>query len=505
MFRILLVAFTSIYLTACGNMPVPEEADLEVKRVVDNQTQRFERVEVPITKVKTKPLVVSKPKDFPAGIKNKKINLNLEKGSTLEDLAGVFELYGLNLVIATNNQNVQSQSQGQEQGGQEGEGSQGNISSGGSLSGQEVLFVRKFEGTLEEYLVLLSELYDISFDYKGNQIVVMQKYSDYIINLPQFPEGDNATITDDILETVESLGAQNVKHSLISGMVNYKATPFAQKKIYNYLKKMTKSVSVISLQTAIVTVKLDKENSKGFDWSQMQVNMAKNLPGILEAPTTMISEGVFDALGSNLSDMEVGGQIGRDSLGFSVAKSDISFQGVINFLNTYGKTETNQSVLMRTLSGKKVVLQSGEEVPYVSDVNSNTIGYNVSSGVRTATVQTGINLEILPYFDNDNEIVTASVKLTIDSILGFVDLSAGNQIGSLTQPNVQNQEFESVIRLGAGDTTVIGGIMFDSIEDKRTGNAYLGDSNVSAKNIKIEKSAVFILLRPTVKVFSEEF
>lgn len=497
MFRILLVAFTSIYLTACGNMPVPENTDLEVDRVVDTQTQRFERVEEPITKVKTKPLVVSKPKDFPAGIKNKQINLNLEKGSTLEDLAGVFELYGLNLVIATNNQNVQAQSQGENQ--------EGQVSSGGSLSGQETLFVRKFKGTLEDYLVLLSELYDISFDYKGNEIVVMQKYSDYIINLPQFPEGDNATITDDILDTVESLGAQNVKHSLISGMVNYKATPFAQKKIYNYLKKMTKSVSVISLQTAIVTVKLDKENSKGFDWSKMQVNMAKNIPGILENPTTMISEGVFDALGSNLSDMEAGGQIGRDSFAFSVAKSDFSFQSVINFLNTYGKTETNQSVLMRTLSGKKVVLQSGEEVPYVSDVNSNATGDNVSSGVDTETVQTGINLEILPYFDNDNEIVTASVKLTIDSILGFVDLSAGNQIGNLTQPNVQNQEFESVIRLGAGDTTVIGGIMFDSIEDKRTGNAYLGDSNVSAKNIKIEKSAVFILLRPTVKVFSEEF
>lgn len=501
MFRILLVAFTSIYLTACGNMPVPEETDLEVERVVDTQTQRFERVEEPITKVKTKPLVVSKPKDFPAGIKNKQINLNLEKGSTLEDLAGVFELYGLNLVIATNNQNVQSQNQDGEQGENQG----GQASSGGSLSGQETLFVRKFQGTLEEYLVLLSELYDISFDYKGNQIVVMQKYSDYIINLPQFPEGDDATITDDILDTIESLGAQNVKHSLISGMVNYKATPFAQKKIYNYLRKMTKSVSVISLQTAIVTVKLDKENSKGFDWSKMQVNMAKNIPGILENPTTMISEGVFDALGSNLSDMEAGAQIGRDSFAFSVAKSDFSFQSVINFLNTYGKTETNQSVLMRTLSGKKVVLQSGEEVPYVSDVNSSAIGYNVSSGVETETVQTGINLEILPYFDNDNEIVTASVKLTIDSILGFIDLSAGNQIGSLTQPNVQNQEFESVIRLGAGDTTVIGGIMFDSIEDKRTGNAYLGDSNVSAKNIKIEKSAVFILLRPTVKVFSEEF
>ena len=497
MFRILLIAFASIYLTACGNMPVPENTDLEVDRVVDTQTQRFERVEEPITKVKTKPLVVSKPKDFPAGIKNKQINLNLEKGSTLEDLAGVFELYGLNLVIATNNQNVQAQSQGENQ--------EGQVSSGGSLSGQETLFVRKFKGTLEDYLVLLSELYDISFDYKGNEIVVMQKYSDYIINLPQFPEGDNATITDDILDTVESLGAQNVKHSLISGMVNYKATPFAQKKIYNYLKKMTKSVSVISLQTAIVTVKLDKENSKGFDWSKMQVNMAKNIPGILENPTTMISEGVFDALGSNLSDMDAGGQIGRDSFAFSVAKSDFSFQSVINFLNTYGKTETNQSVLMRTLSGKKVVLQSGEEVPYVSDVNSNATGDNVSSGVDTETVQTGINLEILPYFDNDNEIVTASVKLTIDSILGFVDLSAGNQIGNLTQPNVQNQEFESVIRLGAGDTTVIGGIMFDSIEDKRTGNAYLGDSNVSAKNIKIEKSAVFILLRPTVKVFSEEF
>jgi type II secretory pathway component GspD/PulD (secretin) len=483
-------------MTACGNMPVPEEIDMELGKAVQDQTNLFESNEKAITKVKTKPLVVSKPKDFPDRIKNKKIDLKLERGSTLEDLAGVFEIYGLNLVIATNNQQA---SAGQ------GEGQSQQQSTSDSLSGDELLFVRKFQGTLDDYLILLSELYDISFDYKGNQIVVMQKYSDYIINLPQFPEGDDATITDDILDTVESLGAQNVKHSLISGMVNYKATPFAQKKIHNYLKKMTKSVSVISLQTAIVTVKLDKENSKGFDWSKMQLNMAKDIPGILEAPTTMISETVFNALGSNLADAEMGGQIGKESLSFSIAKSDFSFQSVINFLNTYGKTETNQSVLMRTLSGKKVILKSGEEVPYVSDVSSNATGDNVSSGVDTDIITTGINLEILPYFDNDNEIVTASVKLTIDSILGFVELSAGNQIGNLTQPNVQNQEFESVIRLAAGDTTVIGGIMFDSVEDKRTGNAYLGDSNVSAKNIKMEKSAVFILLRPTVKIFSEEF
>jgi len=73
----------------------------------------------------------------------------------------------------------------------------------------------------------------------------------------------------------------------------------------------------------------------------------------------------------------------------------------------------------------------------------------------------------------------------------------------ITQPQTQTQKFTNLMKLKTGDSSVIGGIMYDTISDNRTGISYLENMDIASQSKQTTKNAVFILLRPSVTVFGD--
>lgn len=168
---------------------------------------------------------------------------------------------------------------------------------------------------------------------------------------------------------------------------------------------------------------------------------------------------------------------------------------------------------MKTLSGKEVTLKSVQTIPYVSGIN-NTSGYGssssnngygsgVSSGTETDEIEIGLTLDMTPYYDSDSGIVTVELELELSSLIAFIELSAGNQIGKLTQPQTQEQNFTNFMKLKAGESSIIGGVTYEQVADNRNSISYLETSKIASQNQKITKNAVFIMLRPTVTMFGD--
>src|SRR5690606_39176893 len=93
------------------------------------------------------------------------------------------------------------------------------------------------------------------------------------------------------------------------------------------------------------------------------------------------------------------------------------------------------------------------------------------------------------------------------SVLEFVELNAGNQIGSLSQPVTQDQSLTDIVRMSAGQTVVIGGLQYDSEDYKGNDPAMLrkgGDfrSRFGKNSQDVSRNALFIILRPAVTVFA---
>lgn len=492
-------------LSGCTGLSIPQDSDLREKELLQPAIDKFEAAEPAIIKRKTKPIKVVQPNDIPQEILNKKIELSLSGEAKISDLPSLLEEYGIYLVASED------------------------------VDLEKTIYLNNFKGTVEDLFQIIGSINNISFNYQRNNIISIDLTSDYVIDIPQ-----NADIISEMETAITPLGAQDIQSSLVGGTIMYKATYLANQKIEKYVTRFSKNASVIGLQVAVMTVQLDKASEKGFDWSKLNASIGNN--NILKAEDTTTTgtssstttgttgtttgtsttdaaaTAAADALkgstyGTSLKNLQTLGNFTGTASTLRALNGTFDITAVINYLSTYGQTKTNQSVSMKTLSGKEVTLKSVQTIPYVSGIN-NTSGYGssssnngygsgVSSGTETDEIEIGLTLDMTPYYDSDSGIVTVELELELSSLIAFIELSAGNQIGKLTQPQTQEQNFTNFMKLKAGESSIIGGVTYEQVADNRNSISYLETSKIASQNQKITKNAVFIMLRPTVTMFGD--
>lgn len=494
---ILSTVMASIFLSGCTGLSVPQDNDLREKELVQPAIDKFETSEPAIIKRKSKPIRVIEPYAIPQKIKDKKLEISLSNEAKVSDLPSLLEDYGIYLLLSE------------------------------EVDADKVIYLNNFKGNLGDLFEIIGSVYNLSFNYQRNNIISVDVASDYVIDVPQ-----NADIISELEAAIAPLGAQEINTSIVGGTIMYRSTYLSKQKIDKYLTRFSKNASVIGLQVAVLTVQLDKNNERGFDWSQLDASVGNSalkavekvaaVPGtggVAGGTTTGTGTGTGTTtqpvtgsdFGNNLSDLQSLGQLTGSAATLRALNGTFDITAVINYLSTYGQTRTNQSVSMKTLSGKEVTLKSVQTIPYVSGVNNTTTGSSggfgassgVSSGTQTDEIEVGLTLDMIPYYDSDSGIVSVEVELELSSLIAFLELSAGNQIGKLTQPQTQEQNFTNFMKLKAGETSIIGGVTYESITDNRNSISYIETSDIASQNKKITKNAVFIILRPTVTMFGD--
>ncbi len=459
-----------IFTGGCTGVSIPDSEKYNEKQIIQPVMDKLEKNEPALTKIRTEFFTIYKPDELPKILRDREVKLNLARDATVEDLAMALNLLGLSTVVADSDTNTVSTTK---------------------------ISVRNYKGKLGNLLDVLSSVYNISFNYETGGILTIQEQSTYIINVLQ-----NQEIIEDLSATILRLGATETEFSLVGGNLIYKASPKSHHKIKNYIESYSKNAAVIGLQVSVVTVQLDKSSNKGFDWSTL--NVVAGDPNLFSSdePTPGGEEGVVAAAADVIAE-GLGLSTGNGSAGLKYVNGDFNFEGVINYLSTYGKTEANQSTMMKTISGKEVSLVSTQSIPYVEEIEL-TLGNdnnNSSEGITTSSVDIGLTLTITPYFDSNTNMVTVNLELDLSSLLAMTEITSGDT--KITQPQTQNQTFTNLMKLKAGDSSVIGGIMYDTVSDNRTGISYLEEMDIASQSKQTTKNAVFIILRPSVTVFGD--
>ena len=460
------------FLGGCTGLSIPDAEKYNEKQIIQPVMDKLEKNEPALTKIKTKAFTIHKPDDLPNILKEREVSLSLSKNATVEDLAMTLNILGLSTVVADTAEN--------------------------SISDTRIS-VRNYKGKLGNLLDVLSSIYNLSFNYENGGILTIQEQSTYIVNILQ-----NEEIIEDLSSTIVRLGATDTEYSLIGGNLSYRASPKAHEKIKNYIEAYSKNAAVIGLQVSVVTVQLDSTSNKGFDWSTLNV-VAGDPDLFADAASDLVGDGGSSIL-SDATDVVAEGlglSAGGTSAALKYVNGDFNFEGVINYLSTYGKTEANQSTMMKTISGKEVSLVSIQSIPYVEEIEL-TVGnddYNSSEGITTASVDVGLTLTITPFFDSNTNMVTVNLELDLSSLLAMTEITSGDT--KITQPQTQTQTFTNLMKLKTGDSSVIGGIMYDTVSDNRTGISYLEEMDIASQSKQTTKNAVFIILRPSVTVFGD--
>jgi len=447
-------------------------------------------------------LVIDRPAKVPAHIKTIDIQTKISPNSTVSDIAVMLDQLGIYAIIPE--EEIRSK--------------------------KIALFA--FKGKLGDYLDAISSAYDVSFNWRRGNVLAIESTSEYAVRIPQ-----DEDLAEQIKTNLEAYGAEAINYSLAAGSISYKAGHEQHLRILDFMQRLSYNAALVTIQASVVTVSLDSNNNQGFDWSALsasfgneqlfsnydnQSNPQSSFSGFNGSDfsngdgSTDNSDGgssssdddnVLSSLGTNLSDTKSLLSISSGSAGLKLLKGNLNFTTAINFLSTYGNTETKQSVLMKTLSGKETGIKSINKVPYIDNVGvqGSQNGYQNGNGFGSSQVKTlevGLDLKLKPFYSADSELVTIDLALTLSSLLGFMELQAGNQLGTISYPNTQEQEFSDIVKLRAGEPVIVGGITYDQVGDKRSNLSFLSDYETASKNETTTRNAMFILLRPTVTIFS---
>lgn len=362
-----------------------------------------------------------------------------------------------------------------------------------------ILPFRYFNGTVGELMRKLENSGNIAVWYQ-NGIVIggMRRYS---VSLLQQQD-----IIQSVVNELQSLGAGQVVGSVGAGQVFYSAPPRTNNEIIEpYLRRISGNLSEVTLQVALVTVAMSRSDERGFDWSALNFGLGTDVT----ASNSGSNGGVDGGTGGDVVTSQ-NGVFTINSNSFSANLGDIfgidrvvSIAGAINFLSRMGDTSVAQNVELRTLSGSPVILRSGEDIPYVSGVGSNFVGGGFGGGVaqntQTQRLGTGLTLNVDPRYDHTSGIVTMDIGLKLVDLVEFVQLDAGDQIGTLTQPRTREQGVNSILRVPAGQTTILGGIRRELNADQRNGP--FGLFGIGSRQKQHEVFWLFAVVRPVVTVY----
>lgn len=281
-----------------------------------------------------------------------------------------------------------------------------------------------------------------------------------------------------------------------AGTVTVLATEREHNLVQQYLDSVQTAVQrQVLIEATIAEVTLSDEFQAGVDWSVITnggLSISQNLlAGTLATPPS-----------------------------FSIGYASGNFTGLIRALETFGNTQVLSSPKLMVINNQTALLKVVDNIVYFTiqaQQGVSTGGGVIQPNTFTTTPQTvavGVILSVTPQVHETGQ-VTLTIRPTITRILDFVDdpnpsLCTTGALGVIQNcirnpvPELQVREIESVLKVGTGQTVILGGLMQDDLARDRKGLPYLSTlpgvagSAFSVRSNKTKKTELVIFLKPTV-------
>ena len=253
-----------------------------------------------------------------------------------------------------------------------------------------------------------------------------------------------------------------------SGLVAVRATGRQHEKVREFLEIVqSASKRQVMIEATILEVKLSDQYQQGINWSRVSANNFSTLgQGRVDTPNmpagTPIAQtpGVFTFNYANP----------LSGLG--------NVKAAVQLLESFGKVQVLSSPKVSVLNNQTALLKVVDNnvfftlkvTPAVQN-SSGGIAAQATYESRVETVPVGFVMSVTPQISEDDE-VTINVRPTITRIVSYVqdpnpELARQNVISQV--PVIQAREVESVMKLYSGQTAVMGGLMQDSVDNRKDG------------------------------------
>lgn len=271
--------------------------------------------------------------------------------------------------------------------------------------------------------------------------------------------GNNKKESPTDVESTFALGRQ-------AGIVSVYATEKQHNMVADYMRELKRSVtSQVLIEAKILEVSLEDEFATGIDWN------------LLENMTGEFSLG-FDVTGvrPNLNPAS------SPSTNFQVGYTGSDITAMIEAISRFGTVRALASPRLTVLNNQSAVLNvANNQVYFEIDIDITQDGgggsqTSVDSEIRN--VPEGVLINVQPSINLDERSISMAVRPTVTRITEFVNDPAVAFLGAGIEspvPVVNVQEMDSLVKIGDGQTVVMGGLMQDRTTSTQQGVPVLSE------------------------------
>lgn len=254
-----------------------------------------------------------------------------------------------------------------------------------------------------------------------------------------------------------------------AGLVTVTAMKSQIKRVDAYLKSMQKRLSrQVLLDVSIVAVELNNDYTTGIDWSRFQLGFSSyigNPWGVAkDLSTGRLMNADYAWTGYSNGDF---GHRGRhtgekhDSATWTFgAGLNFNIDGMINFLETKGKTKVISSPKVTTMNNQPAIISVGDNINYrvlEESTNNNSLSGQTSVTYTQYSTFIGILLNILPEISDDNRIMLR-INPSLSSFK-YEDENVRQTSIREIAPDTLQKKISSVVWVDNGDTIILGGLI----------------------------------------------
>lgn len=237
----------------------------------------------------------------------------------------------------------------------------------------------------------------------------------------------------------------------------------------------------INIEAKILEVTLEKGDNKGIDWSSLLKGSAFNFTA---------------AFGT-------GGQIYPNSGRFldTLTLDAKAFDLVLDALESQGTTKVLSNPRLSVMNGQPAVIYVGDNVTYISKVDTTINEGTVTTSVTTAQAVSGLRLEVYATVMNDDEIVMSIIPMIseLDQPIEYKQFGT-NQVGL---PEIRERTMNSMVRLNNGEMLIVGGLISSTDIQNKSNVPILGKIPgmkyiFGNKGDSLVRKELVVLLRPKI-------
>jgi type II secretory pathway component GspD/PulD (secretin) len=302
---------------------------------------------------------------------------------------------------------------------------------------------------------------------------------------------------------------------IISNSLIISTTPQFYEQIKNIVKELDERQLMVGIQVLIAEVRLTGNREEGIEiglqdsllFDRSVLSNGTPVPGFLFGDPTQglplgnVNSGNVGTQG--ITSLGTGRISSRSGVGgFTFAASSESVSVLVRALEEHGKLRVLSRPHLTTMHNNRATVKVGQDVPYVSAVDSGSYSGNTNSQVQYREV--GTILDVTPRITPDGRIVMSVYveKSRVGANSDGVPISvSGGQV--INSPKIDITNAQTVVSANDNETIVFAGLITEEKESVERSVPYLNKIPVvknffQYKSNYCTRSELLIVLTPTI-------